>query len=301
MTCNHVAALLPGQGAHDLKMLDGVRHAPAFAERYALVCEVLGTDIDQALAEQQHTFLNRNEVSSLLTVLVSSLSYDLWQQLEPPPAYLAGYSVGQWTALYAAGVVSFPTLVEIIKQRADLMNTSVAENPGGMIGVIGLTEKALNTVVLQLRADGYVVEISNYNALGQYSLAVAANAMQPTLQTLQFLEPRKVVELPVAGAWHNSLLQSAATHFAAYLETVSFHPLELPVIDNVTGQLLPSTETALKSQLVTHLTAPVHWQQGVETLIALGCRRFVEIGYGRLLTKFGFFIDRSHKHEAFYA
>lgn len=300
MTSNRYAALFPGQGAHALDMLEGISQAPAFAERYALVCQALGEDVASGLAQQQHDFLNRNVVSSLLTVLVSSLAYDSWRQREAPPAYLAGYSVGQWTALYAAGVVSFSTLVAVVKRRAELMNECMAVTPGGMIGVVGLAEQAIQGAVQQLQAAGYWVEISNYNCLGQYSLSVAADAIEPTLQALQALSPRKVVVLPVAGAWHSSLLRPVAGKFAAYLETVAFAPPTLPVIDNVTGRLLPTAETELKRQLVKQVSAPVRWQQGIETLIERGCVRFVEIGYGRLLTKFGFFINRTCQHEAFY-
>ena len=282
-------------------MVDGVRHAPAFAERYALVSQALDEDVARALAHQQLDFLNRNAVSSLLTVLVSTLSYDLWLAHTPPPAYVAGYSVGQWTALYAAGVVSFAQVVDIVKSRAALMDACIAKTPGGMIGVIGLGEKVISDLVLRLQAEGHQVEISNYNCLGQYSLSAAAAAMQPTLQALQALEPRKVLPLPVVGAWHSSLLRPAEAPFAAYLGTVPLLPPTMPVIDNVTGQLLPTAASALKAQLVQQLSAPVRWQQGMATLIGLGCERFVEIGYGRLLTKFGFFIDRSYTHEAFYA
>lgn len=301
MTSKPYACLFPGQGAQALEMLDGVRHTRAFAERYALVCQALGEDVDRALANQQPDFLNRNAVSSLLTVLVSTLSYDGWLASTPPPAYVAGYSVGQWTALYAAGVVAFPLLVEIVKNRAALMDACLAKTPGGMIGVIGLGEKAIHDLVFQLQTEGHQVEISNYNCLGQYSLSAAADAMQPTLQAIQAREPRKVLALPVAGAWHSSLLRPAEAPFAAYLATVTLAPPQLPVIDNVTGQLLPTAVADLKAQLVKQLAAPVRWQQGVETLIGLGCERFVEIGYGRLLTKFGFFINRAYAHEAFYA
>lgn len=103
-------------------MLAGVRHAPAFSERCDLVCAALGVDVQQALAEEPDTFLHRNEVSSLLTVLTSSLSYDLWREEHGPPQWLAGYSVGQWSALYAAGVLDFAALVATVHRRAQLMN-----------------------------------------------------------------------------------------------------------------------------------------------------------------------------------
>jgi len=295
------ACLFPGQGAQAPTMLAGVRHAPAFSERYGLVCTALGDDVQKAMTEQPEAFLRRNEVSSLLTVLVSSLSYDLWRERHGPPQWLAGYSIGQWSALYAAGAIDFAALVAIIQRRAQLMNACTERHPGGMVGVIGLDETAVNNVILRLQADGYFVAISNYNCLGQYSLAVAADALQPVMQALQQLQLRKVLVLPVSGPWHSQLLEDATPPFADYLERTLQHLPQIPVVDNVTGQLLPETLPALRRQLVQQITAPVRWQQGIETLIGLGCRDFVEIGYGNLLTKFGFFIDRSCQHTAFYA
>jgi [acyl-carrier-protein] S-malonyltransferase len=293
------AALFPGQGAHALTMLAAVRSLPAFPERYALVCAALGVDVAQALEEQGEVFLNRNAVSSLLTVLVSSLAYDQWYAQHGPPQWLAGYSVGQWTALYAAGVVEFAPLVALVAQRAALMDACTARHPGGMVSVIGLAEGVVATAVQQLQAEGYQVSISTYNCLGQYSLAVAADALEPTLAWLRALGPRRLLVLPVAGPWHSPLLAGAEAGFAAYLEPLVQRLPQLPVVDNVTGDLLPLELPAFRQQLVRQIRAPVRWHQGMTTLIGLGCRTFVELGYGRVLTKFGFFIDRSVHHEAF--
>lgn len=301
MTCKEMAALFPGQGAQAPGMLNGVHNEPAFAERYAVVCDALGVDVADALDRDGLRFLNRNEVSSLLTLLVSSLSYERWQATgNAAPSYLAGYSIGQWTALYAAGVVNFASLVQIVLARAESMNRCAASQPGGMIGVIGLGEGSIRNAIAPLQAAGYQVEISNFNCLGQYSLAAEKRAIEPAIQALQALEPRKVVELPVAGPWHSPLMQPAAAEFAAFLADVPLAPPQLPVLDNVTGDLLPSQPEALKAQLVAHLYSPVRWQASVERLIGLGCTHFVEFGYERMLTKFGFFIDRSRRHESFY-
>lgn len=170
-----------------------------------------------------------------------------------------------------------------------------------MIGVIGLGEPAIHNVIQQLQTEGYFVAISNYNCVGQYSLAVAADAQAPTLRALQQLQPRKLLALPVAGPWHSQLLEEAEAPFAACLEQTLQQLPQIPVADNVTGQLLPEDLPALRRQLVRQISAPVRWQQGIETLIRLGCKHFVEIGYGNMLTKFGFFIDRSCHHTAFYA
>lgn len=299
MSSERSAGLFPGQGAHAPAMLDGIEATPLFTERYDLVCRALSVDVRQALAQQPVDFINRNEVSSLLTVLASAMAYDRWRQKEEPPDWLAGYSVGEWTALYAAGVVDFPTLVDVVKTRAALMNACTAETPGGMIGVVGLAEPVVADVIQGLQAEGYFVAISNDNCLGQVSLACAADALQPALAALEAREPRRVLALPVAGPWHSALLCAAEAPFADYLAQIPLSPPQIPVIDNVTGQLLPTTLPELRRQLVKQLSSPVRWRQGIETLAALGCRRFIELGYGNLLTKFGYFINRTCRHETF--
>ena len=303
MTSHSIAALFPGQGAQAATMLDGIAHAPHFAERYTLVATALGIDLQAALKQEQAaTLLNRNEVSSLLTVLVSTLAYDRWQaQRHTPPTYVAGYSVGQWTALWVAGVLSFADLVTVVLKRAHFMNCAVAAQPGGMIGVVGLRAESIERALAPLQAAGYQVAISNINCLGNYSLAAERAAIEPTLTALAACAPKKVIPLPVAGAWHSALLQPAADEFAAYLADVELAAPRLPVSDHVTGAFLPTEPHALRVQLARHLCAPVLWQQGIERLIAAGCRHFVELGYGRILTQFGFFIDRSCQHETFYA
>jgi [acyl-carrier-protein] S-malonyltransferase len=143
------------------------------------------------------------------------------------------------------------------------------------------------------------VWVSNYNCVGQYTLAGTADAVAAAERALAELKPRKMARVPVSGAWHSPLLAEAHARFHAYLAAVPLAPPAVPVVDNVTGAWLPTERTALDRHLARHLDHPVLWEQGIKTLLAKGARRFVEIGYGNVLTKFGFFIDRSVEHQAF--
>lgn len=292
--------LFPGQGAHDLHMLESIKYTEHFSQRYELVCDLLHGNPLQEMAAGNQAYFNQNEVSSMLTLLVSSLLFDVYQELsEPRPAFLAGYSVGQWLALYAARVISYEQLMTIIKARADLMDGCFKKEKGGMLAVIGLAADKLEQLCRQLETEGHYLTISNYNCVGQFSLAGTVEAITLAYDRIQALKPKKVIRLPVSGAWHCSLLDQAAAAFGVYLQSIAFNRPALPVINNVTGDFLPAAEAAMKAQLAAHLSAPVQWEKGIRTLIAQGSSEFVEIGYGSTLTKFGFFIDRSVRHRAF--
>ncbi|MCC6766191.1 MAG: ACP S-malonyltransferase [Deltaproteobacteria bacterium] len=296
-----LALLFPGQGAHDVKMLDGVREHSAFPGRYALVADALGGSPLDAIAAGNVAYLNQNRVTALLTLLVSSISLDLFRERTGRRAdFLSGYSVGQWTALYAAGAVSFEQLVAIVAQRSALMDACFADVPGAMLAVIGLKADVLENLCDGLRAESHRVWVSNYNCVGQYTLAGTEEAVTRAEDALAALKPKKVARVPVSGAWHTPLLGAAHAGFAGYLAAVALAPAEVPIVDNVTGAWLPAERPALDRQLARHLDHPVLWEQGMRALLAAGAKRFVEIGYGNVLTKFGFFIDRSVEHQAFY-
>jgi [acyl-carrier-protein] S-malonyltransferase len=291
--------LFPGQGAHDLQMLEGVKHLAQFSQRYEVVCDLLGSNPLQEIEKGNSAYLNQNLVSSTLTLLVSSLLLERYKASGcPTPTFLAGYSVGQWLALSAAKVISYEKLMEIMKTRAELMDNCFNDQKGGMLAVIGLSEETLKRLCQALEAEGQTLAISNYNCAGQFSLAGTAEAVAAAQDRIQALKPKKVVRLPVSGGWHCALLAKASSAFRAYLQAIPFNKPELPIIDNVTGDFLPETEPELKEQLALHLSSAVQWDKGIKTLIAHGSHQFIEVGYGNTLTKFGFFIDRSVQYHS---
>jgi len=293
---SRIAFVFPGQGAHGPRMLDGVRHLPAFGERYRLVCDLLGTD---PLRSADAAF-NANAVSSLCTVFASTLALDEFRRrFEVEPAFFAGYSVGQWTALYAAGVVTLPQLFALVHARAAMMDACVREHGSGMVAVIGVPLSAVEEACRQIRDSGETIVVSNVNCVGNYSLAGTEAALARVLTDLAPLAPKKLARLPVAGAWHSPLLEPARTALARHLEPVALAAASRPVADNVTGLLLPADPQAMKAQLADHVARPVKWQQCVQTLLAAGCTEFVELGFGNELTRFGFFIDRKAVHRSF--
>jgi [acyl-carrier-protein] S-malonyltransferase len=295
------ALTFPGQGAQDPKMLDGVEQLQSFPARYRYVCERTGIDLLRALRGPDAAILRRNSISSLLTVLVGTLSLDAFsaRQTSQPECY-AGYSVGQWSAMYAAGMLTFEALIDVVLERARLMDACNSASPRGMCAVIGLPQERIESVLSDLRSAGHEVHLANYNCLGQYTIAGTQSAIEAAEQHIAALHPKKLVRLQVEGAWHCPLLAAAEAQFAQTLERVPLREPCAPVIDNVTGAWLPREPTALRRQLSRHLSHAVRWESGVKTMLAIGCQRFVEVGYGSVLTRFGFFIDRRIAFESFY-
>jgi [acyl-carrier-protein] S-malonyltransferase len=296
-----IALLFPGQAAQQLRMLEGVRHLANFKARLEIVGEYVGGAVLGDIETGKDTRLAENRTASLLTVLVSTLSLDHFRELcETAPRCYAGYSVGQWTAMYAAGMLDFELLVRILSHRAQLMDECATREPGGMCATIGISEKALTDVLAELRVQGHRVYVSNRNACGQFSIAGANDALELAMNRLGRLGPKKLLRLPVSGPWHCPILAPAESAFAQFLSSVVFRSRSAPVVDNVTGTWLPMEPAALCRSLAMHLTHPVDWQRGVCTMTDTGCQTFFEVGYGLMLTKFGFFIDRERTFLPFY-
>lgn len=274
-------------------MLEPFRAAPGLARRYAMVCDLLGFD---PMVEARHDpdILNRNRVSSLLTVIASVSA----MELEPcAPMAVAGYSIGQWTALHAAGMVDEIALVSIVDRRARLMDDALeAQPPSGMLAVIGIPLPRVEEMCAEARARGDRVAISNVNAPRQLTLGGEVGALDRIEEVLRAGRVRRLIRVPVAGAWHGDFMLPAVDPFAGYLATRTLALPHLPIIDNVTGEAWRDTPTP--RELALHLARPVLWAPGVETLRNAGASHLVEMGYGNTLTKFGFFIDRNLAHRA---
>jgi [acyl-carrier-protein] S-malonyltransferase len=289
-----LAFVFPGQGPQEPSMLDLAKDAGAL---YAVLSDVAGTDIRARVTAEGAAFLRRNEIASAVTVFCSAIELSRLRDRGISPAMCAGYSVGQWTAMFAAGMLSYEAALRTVWRRAELMNQSDAVKDGAMLAVIGLATDQVDTVCREIDASGDFVAISNYNCLGQLSLAGTTRGIARAEEKLQSMSPRKVARVEVAGAWHSKLLESAARAFEDHLARVELRAPSVPVMDNVTGEALPSDPSALRKTLARHLAAPVQWERSVRTMIAGGAESFVEVGYGDMLSKFGFFIDRKKKHQ----
>lgn len=286
-----IALLFPGQGMHCPEMLEPFRGALAYRDVLEEVRALLGFD---PLSPSGRDSIATNKASSLLTVAASVLAMERVAELGVPVG-LAGYSVGQWTALHAAGSISRAELFALVEARASLMDEALAgRDPGGMLAVIGVARASLARLCEEASAAGHALEIANENAPGQFTLAGDKEGLAVAEGALVALAPRKVQRLAVAGAWHSRLLRPAVRPLTELISATGLRPTRLPVIDNVTGGWLPSPPPP--ARLAEQVASPVLWMQGLATLAGEGARTFVEVGYGTMLSQFGFFAERDVRH-----
>lgn len=196
----------------------------------------------------------------------------------PLPAFLAGHSLGEYTALVAAGALGLADAVLLVRERGRLMYEAGLKNPGSMLAVIGLDEETVKDVCLQTGT-----EISNVNCPGQIVISGAVQALAEANRLGKTKGARAMIPLKVSGAFHSALMEPVIAEFGKIIADVRFRSPDIPVISNVTAQPLTDVDS-IKEELVKQLRNCIQWQRSVEYMIRSGVASFCEIGPGRVLS-----------------
>jgi [acyl-carrier-protein] S-malonyltransferase len=196
----------------------------------------------------------------------------------PTPAFVAGHSLGEYTALVAAGVLSLPEAASLVRERGRLMHEAGNKKAGGMLAIIGLDEKAAKEICL---AAG--THVSNINSPGQIVISGAEENLAQAKRLAEAKGARRVIPLKVSGAFHSHLMGPAVDSLASAISGLTFRKPLVPLVANVTGEALTDVE-AIKRELIDQLLNCVQWQRSVENMIAAGVTTFFEIGPGQVLT-----------------
>ncbi len=196
----------------------------------------------------------------------------------PPPAFVAGHSLGEYTALAVAGVLDFATTVYLARERGRLMYEAGVICPGGMTAIMGFDEGLLAEVCQQTET-----RIVNINCPGQLVISGARENIAQAMDLAKAKGASRVIPLPVSGAFHSPLMQSAVDGMAEILTTLTLHEPVIPVIANTTAQPLTTAES-VKAELITQLCNCVQWQRSIEYMVNEGVSTFIEIGPGKVLT-----------------
>jgi [acyl-carrier-protein] S-malonyltransferase len=205
---------------------------------------------------------------------------------ELEPAFVAGHSLGEYTALAAAGVLDFATTVYLARERGRLMHEAGQIKPGGMAAVIGLDEPVLAEVCTETGA-----RIANINCPGQIVISGAEDKLTKAMDLAKAKGAHRIIRLQVSGAFHTQLMQPAVDGMAEIIAKLSFNPPTIPIIGNTTAQPLTTAEL-VKEELLKQLCNCVQWQRSVEYMLGDGVATFVEIGPGRVLAGLIKRIDR---------
>ena len=293
-----IALVFPGQGPQQPELIDRISSYSTYSQRHQELCGAVG--FDPVPGAQNQDTLHDNRTSSLIMALSSVICLDTLQARGlniSNVSFFAGYSVGQWTALFAAGAIDSRTLFSTISTRAAMMDNAIHGIETGMFGIMGLSEETIRKIIEECTADTSQVWISNVNCSGNISIAGVDPHLTIAAEAMADSGARKIQRLPVSGAWHCPILKDAVSDFGRYIQGICFSSPKAPIIENVHAKELPTSERIRRESLEQHLWKPVLWKQTILHLIENGVQQCIEVGYGDMLSKFGFFIDRSCAHS----
>ena len=198
------------------------------------------------------------------------------------PDMVAGHSLGEFSALVAAGVLPFADALPLVARRAQAMQAACQEQPGTMAAILGLADDVVEGICQEIASTGAIVVAANYNCPGQLVISGSQAGVAQACEALKSAGAKRALLLPVGGAFHSPLMQSAAAALAQAIEKTTFGPARCPVYQNVDAR--PHTDPAeIKANLLAQLTAPVRWTQTVAHMAADGATHFVECGPGKVL------------------
>lgn len=284
------AFIFPGQGSQTVGMARALAEAsPAAAAVFADAEAALHEPISRLAWEGPDETLNltENAQPALVTASIAYLAAlrERWEQLgiDPgEPAFIGGHSMGQYSALVAAGAVSLADAVRLVRERGRLMQASAEGTAGRMAAVIGLDDAALPALVERASAAG-IIGVANRNAPGQVVLSGEQAAIDAAADIARELGARRYVELPVSVAAHSPLMAAAADGMRAALAGIGFRDPHPALLANADARPITTAEGA-RAELVDHLTTGVDWVRAVETMASAGVSTFIEVGPGRVLT-----------------
>ncbi len=273
-----VGVMFPGQGAQRAALGEAWRENPAWS-----VVERAEAALDRSLSDlllDPDARLDRTDDAQLAVLLSSLMAWEAVREDLSLVAGFAGHSLGQVTALIAAGALAFDDGIRLAAQRARRTQEAAEHQPGEMAALLGAT---LDQAMQICEAAPGACWLANDNAPGQVVVAGTPEAVESALDRARAIGVRRATRLRVGGAFHTPLMHTAAEAFAQDLRTVSFSVTTVPVISN--GDARPHTDPAgWPKRLVDHLVRPVRWRQSVEMLVALGATELVEVGPGQILT-----------------
>ncbi len=276
------AFVFPGQGSQAVGMLNGFADNPVVAQTVAEASDALQFDLGKLINEgpKEDLDLTTNTQPVMLTAAVAF--YRAWIAAGgAAPAMVAGHSLGEYSALVAAGVIDFRDAVPLVRFRAKAMQEAVPVGQGGMAAILGLSDDDVRAVCAEA-AGGEVVEAVNFNAPAQVVIAGHKGAIERACEVAKAKGAKRALPLAVSAPFHSSLLKPASDRLREHLATINFSAPQIPVINNVDVAIV-SEPAGIKDALVRQAASPVRWVETVQLMAAGGVSHVVECGPGKVL------------------
>jgi [acyl-carrier-protein] S-malonyltransferase len=263
-------------------MLAGYGDMPAIRETLAEASDVLKQDLAKLIAEGPAEELNSTVNTQPVMVTAGICAWRAWREAGgTEPALLAGHSLGEYTALVAAGAISFADCLPLVRLRGQAMQEAVPQGAGAMAAILGLDDEAVKSACAEA-AEGDVCEAVNFNAPGQVVIAGHASAVRRAIEAAKARGAKRAMALPVSAPFHSSLMAPAAARLREALEKVAVNSPRIPVIHNVDAKS-HTDASGVREALVTQADHPVRWVECVREMAARGVKQIFECGPGRVL------------------
>jgi [acyl-carrier-protein] S-malonyltransferase len=275
-----LAMVFPGQGSQAVGMLKAYAGLPAIEEVTKEAERTLGADFVRLLDEGPAEALNQTVNTQPAMVTAGYAAYRAWRALGgPAPDLVAGHSLGEYTALTAAGALEFKDTLPLVRFRAQSMQEAVPAGQGAMAAILNLAD---DQVIAACADAGGVVQAVNFNSPGQVVIAGERGAVDRAIEKSKARGAKRAMLLPVSAPFHSTLMQPAAEKLKAYLDKVSLQEPKIPVLNNVDVKVAPDAER-IKDALVRQAASPVRWVETIRAMAGLGATHIIECGPGKVL------------------
>lgn len=279
---NKFAFVFPGQGSQAIGMLNGFADNSVVKNTVAEASEALQLDLGKLIAEgpKEELDLTSNTQPVMLTAAVAI--YRAWLAAGgEPPSLVAGHSLGEYSALVAAGVIAFKDAVPLVRFRAQAMQQAVPVGQGGMAVILGLSDEDVRAICLAAAQDE-IVEAVNFNAPAQVVIAGHKAAIERACEAAKEKGAKRALSLSVSAPFHSSLLRPASDRLREYMRKLTFAVPQIALINNVDVAIVDDPES-IKNALVRQAASPVRWVETIQKIAAEGVVHVVECGPGKVL------------------